>query len=73
MTREEADTPTSPTTPLAPASSARGGLAVLESVAGGEVIPLPSVVSGGVAVPASSTNDYATTLVSGDLMWEGET
>jgi hypothetical protein len=68
MTRGEADVPTSPRAPPAPASSARGVVAVLESVAGGGVAPLSLANGGRVAVLASSTNDYATTLGSGNLV-----
>jgi hypothetical protein len=39
MTCGEVDVPTSPRTPPTPASSARGGVAVLESLAGGGVGP----------------------------------
>jgi hypothetical protein len=40
MTQGEADVPTSPTTPCAPASAAGGGVAVLESASDGRVTPL---------------------------------
>jgi hypothetical protein len=72
MTRGEADVSTSPTTPCAPASAAGGGVAVLESVTSGGGAPLHRQPVAGVAVLASSTNDYAATLWSGDLVREGE-
>jgi hypothetical protein len=68
----EAGVPTSPTAPPAPASTARGGLAILESATSGEVAFFSAAPDGGVAVRASSVNDSATTLGSGDLVREGE-
>jgi hypothetical protein len=55
-----------------PASTARGGLATLESATGGEVALLSTAPYGGVAVSASSTSDSPTILGSGDLVREGE-
>jgi hypothetical protein len=56
MIRGEADVPTSPKAPPAPASSPRSGVTVLESAVGGGVATLSSVAGGGVAVLASSTS-----------------
>jgi hypothetical protein len=72
MIRAEADVPTSPRAPLAPASSQRDGVAVLEFVASGGVATLSPAAGGGVAVLASSTSDYTAPLGLGDLMREGE-
>jgi hypothetical protein len=68
----EADVLTSPTTPPAPASSASGGLPVLEFATSSGVVLLSPVASGGVVVPASSANYSTTTLGSDDLVREGE-
>jgi hypothetical protein len=63
---------TSPSAPLAPASTTGGGLAILEYATSGEVAFFSIVPGGKVAVYASSVNDSATTLGSGDLVREGE-
>jgi hypothetical protein len=68
----EAGVPTSPTTPPAPTSPARGGLLVLESAGGGGVVLLSPTAGGGVAIPASLANESNTTLGSDDLVREGE-
>jgi hypothetical protein len=68
----EADAPTSPKTPPAPASLPREGVTVLEPVAGGGVTTLSSAAGGGVAVLVSSTSDCATILRSADLVRKGE-
>jgi hypothetical protein len=72
MIHGEADIPTSPRAPPPPASSPRGGVIVLESVAGGRVATLSSAAGGGVAVLALSTSDCAVPLWSNDLVREGE-
>jgi hypothetical protein len=72
MTHGEADVPTSPRAPPAPASSPHGRVAILESVAGGGLATLSSTADGGVTVLASSTSDYTAPLGSSDLMREGE-
>jgi hypothetical protein len=69
----EADVPTSPRAPPAPASSPHGGVAVLESVASGGVTTLSSAAGGRVAVLESLTSDCTTPLGSGDLVREGDT
>jgi hypothetical protein len=52
---EEAGVSTSPTTPPAPASLARGGLLVLESAIGGVVVLLSPAAGGEMAVRVSSS------------------
>jgi hypothetical protein len=68
----EAGIPTSPTTPPAPASLAREGLATLEFTTGGEIALFSAAPGGRVAVRALSVNDSTTTLGSGDHVREGE-
>jgi hypothetical protein len=68
----EVVTQMSPTEVPSSASTARGGLATLESATGGEVSLLSAAPRGGVAVHASSANASPTTFGSGDLVREGE-
>jgi hypothetical protein len=64
----EVTAPTSPTEAPSPALTACGGLATLESAAGGEVALLSAAPRGGVAVRASSANASPTTFGSG--VWQ---
>jgi hypothetical protein len=68
----EADVPMTPTVPSAPALTACGGVAILESTTIGEATFFSATPDGGVAVRASSVNDSTKTFGSGDLVWEGE-